>query len=346
MAELSFVLGALLDDLAAATGARGRVHREALALVDAFTRGANPAPEAIGAARAAVRRFSGRIGLGNAPDLQALSYVPTELMLDMVEHGDDFTKGVLAQAQAAILGRPADARQRIEALFDEARARVNITDDVPLAALACEVEPAALGVLPASAAAHLASRNAQRGGRHADEEGTRAILEQSGQPAHAAVLAFEEAYGGLELFESDPDAPALVVGPYAVVSALRGYRARDDGLVPVAIACDDVYYALDAKGRGFTHAAMVEGAFRPSANDGRALLAQAILWRALATHPKSFTARDGKQGAAIAEERGLPRVAGATGKTERWWGSVDGTSLVVEIDRGNGFEEPKTYATG
>ena len=180
---------------------------------------------------------------------------------------------------------------------------------------------------------------------HADEEGARAILRDAEQPEHAAVLAFEAEYGGLELFESDPDAPALLVGPYAVFSALRRYRQSDGDPVPVAIACDDVYYALDAKGRGYTNAAMVEGVFRPSANDGRALLTQAILWRALTTHPKSFVAREGKHGAALAKERGLPRVSGATGKTERWWGSPEGMRLVVEIDRGNGYEHPMTYAT-
>jgi hypothetical protein len=347
VAELSFVLRAILDDIAAAGGAKGRVHREALVLVDAFADGTTPAPETIAAARASIRAFTGRIGMGSSPDLLALSWVPTTLLLDTIEHGDDLTKGVLAQAQAAILGRPADAPQRVQALFDEARARVTIADDVPLPAPTCEVEPGALADdFPAIATAHLASRGARRSGKHADAEGTRAILEGAGHPAHAAVLAFEAAYGGLELFESDPDAPALLVGPYAVFSALRGYRALDGGLVPVAMACDDVYYALDAKGRGYTNAAMVEGVFRPSANDGRALLTQAVLWRCLVTHPKSFVTRDGKQGAAMAKERGLPRIAGATGKTERWWGSADGMRLVVEIDRGNGFDGPRTHASG
>ncbi len=116
--------------------------------------------------------------------------------------------------------------------------------------------------------------------------------------------------------------------------------------MPVVVAWNDVYYALDAKGRGYTHAAMVEGVFRPSAADGRSLLTQAILWRALETHARSFVAREGRHGAAIAKERGLSLLAEATGETERWWGDADGMRLVVEIARGNGFQGPMTYATG
>ena len=110
--------------------------------------------------------------------------------------------------------------------------------------------------------------------------------------------------------------------------------------MPVMFASNDVYYALDAKGRGFTWAAMVEGSYRPSANDGRALLTQAILWRALETHPHFFLMREGKHGAELAKERGLPRVAGATGKTERWWGSPEGMRLVVENRPGKWLWEP------
>jgi hypothetical protein len=88
----------------------------------------------------------------------------------------------------------------------------------------------------------------------------------------------------------------------------------------VVVAWNDVYYALDGAGRGFTNAAMVEGVFRPSAPDGRALLAQAILWRALETHPASFVTREGLHGAAMAKERGIGALEEARGETERWWG--------------------------
>jgi hypothetical protein len=197
--------------------------------------------------------------------------------------------------------------------------------------------------LPAIALAHLSSRGAARTGPHADAEATATLLAGCGYPAYPALLAFETAYGGLQLFESDPTAAALVVGPYACFKAPPKYTGHQRDIVPVIFASNDVYYALDAEGRGFTSAAMVEGVWRPSAHDGRSLLTQAILWRALETHPTSFNFHDGLQGAAIAKERGLTLIAEATGETERWW--ADEKRLIVEIDRGNGYEGPMTYAT-
>jgi hypothetical protein len=199
--------------------------------------------------------------------------------------------------------------------------------------------------LPAIAIAYLSARCATRTGKHADAKATSALLASCGRPVHPAILRFERAYGGLELFESDPDAPALAAGPYALFAPKPRYSGAHDDLVPVIFAWDDVCYALDARGRGFTMAAMVEGVFRPSAPDGRVLLTQAILWRALTTDPRSFVTHEGLQGGAIAKERGLSSIDEASGETERWWGDSEGMRLVVEIDRGNGYTEPRTYAT-
>ena len=120
-----------MDDIAAAGGLKGRVQREALDLVDAFARGESPAPEALVAARASVRKFNGRIGAGSPPLLVALSWVPVEPLLDMVEQGDDLTRGVLEQAQAAVVGPPEQARTRVSALFEEAKACVIVGDTAP-----------------------------------------------------------------------------------------------------------------------------------------------------------------------------------------------------------------------
>ena len=197
--------------------------------------------------------------------------------------------------------------------------------------------------LPAIALAHLAARGATRTGPHADAEATTTLLTGRGYPAHPAVLAFEAAYGGLQLFESDPTLVVLSVGPYACFTALPKYTGLPREVVPVIFACNDVYYALDAEGRGLTNAAMVEGVWRPSAPDGRSLLTLSILWRALETHPASYTFHEGLLGAAMAAERGLTLLADATGETERWWAGDE--RLVVETDRGNGYEGPMTYAT-
>ena len=58
----------------------------------------------------------------------------------------------------------------------------------------------------------LAARGADRAGPRADASVTASTLTAQGYTPHEAVLAFEADYGGLRLFESDPEAPALVVG--------------------------------------------------------------------------------------------------------------------------------------
>jgi hypothetical protein len=196
--------------------------------------------------------------------------------------------------------------------------------------------------LPAIALAFLSARKASRTGPHADGSTTAALLTSRRYPAHPALLAFESAYGGLQMFESDPTAPSLVVGPYACFSAKPPYTGREGELVPVIFAWDDVRYSLDADGRGWTCAAMVEGISRPSAPDGRTLLTQAILWRVVSASP-SLVFRPGLHGSAMAEEHHVGPLMDATGETERWWGN--GERLVVEIDRGNGYETPMTYAS-
>jgi hypothetical protein len=343
---MSLVLRGVLDEIASAGPMKGKVQREALDLVDALVRGEPPTPETMDRARAEISKFNGRVGMGSTAQLVALSYMPVELVLRMLEDGEDLTEAVLGSAAVALGRLCADPARRVEALLARAKAAAAGFDEGPAVPAPPQVDDGPLGAdLPAVALAHLAARKATRSGKHGDADTTQALLAKHGIPAHAAVRAFEAAYGGLEIVESDPHAPALVVGPVAFFSALPSYTGRHGDLVPVMIAWNDVYYALDAKGRGFTNAAMVEGVFRPSAKNGRALLTQAILWRALETHPEGFVSCDGLRGAELAKARGLPRVAGATGDTERWWGAADGMRLVVEIDRGNGYQAPRTYAT-
>lgn len=345
IAEVSFLLRALVEELAAAGGLGGRVHREALDVVDAFARGETPSPESLATARAAVAKAVGRIGMGSAPLHVALSYVPMELLFGMVESGDDLSAHIAGHAAHVLrtAGTAGDVDARVQALSAEAAARAASFDDAPQEPPAGESVVGGLEVdLPALALVHLAARGAERSGKHGSAKATRALLAAGSRAASRAILAFEAAYGGLELHEGSEPA-ALVVGPYALGAAALGMH---DVLVPVAMASDDVCYALDAKGRGFTCARMVEGVFRPSAANGRALLAQAVLWRALVTHPGSFVTRDGLHGEAMAAARGAPAIEDASGPTERWWGRAEGMALVAEIDHGNGFQGPRTYATG
>lgn len=179
-------------------------------------------------------------------------------------------------------------------------------------------------------------RQLDRAGSRADRDTTAALLDELGFTAHDPVLAFEHVFGGVRLHEPDTDPPALVVGPYACLSAAP-YSTRERDLVPVIMALDDTIYSMDARGRGWTCAAMVEGTSRPSARDGAQLLAQAILWRIVALG--SITRHQGAVGAAIADS--LPILSWATSDHESWWG--DATRLVVEIPFGNGHSTPMTY---
>jgi len=198
--------------------------------------------------------------------------------------------------------------------------------------------------LPAIVLAILSARDAVRTAPHADRSTTADLLAARGYSAHEAVLAFESSYGGLQLFDSDPSAPSLLVGPYACLSAHPQYTGHERDFVPVIFAWDDLVYSLDHRGRGWTCAAMVEGVSRPSAWNGRQLLTQAILWRAIAAHYATLELRMGLHGRSMADERGLGPIEEATSDTEKWWTDESGARFVVEIARGNGYEEPVTYA--
>lgn len=194
--------------------------------------------------------------------------------------------------------------------------------------------------LPPIALDLLSTRDASRAGHTANADQLSALLAERRYPAHPSVLAFEASYGGFQLIETDPSAPALVVGAYACLSA-GPYNSHERHLVPVIFAWNDVVYSLDEEGRGYTCAAMVEGVSRQAARDGRQLLTQAILWRALTTHAGASAMFEGFQGEARAKELGLASIEDASSEGERWWG--DARRLVVEIERGNGYEVPMTF---
>lgn len=194
--------------------------------------------------------------------------------------------------------------------------------------------------LPPIALALVAQRSSNRDGPTADADALASLLTSLGYPCHDAVVAFEQAYGGLQIIEAEPSAPALVVGPHACLS--RGpYSWHQQDLVPVMFACDDVVYALDGRGRGWAMAAMVEGKARRCARDGRQLVTQALLWRALSTHRGSFSTLDGRRGDEQASALGLALLEDATSPHERWWGEPG--RLVVEIELGNGYAGPTTF---
>ncbi len=197
--------------------------------------------------------------------------------------------------------------------------------------------------IPSVVADYLSTRGASRTGVHASADATAALLTGRRYPAHRAVLEFEEVFGGLELREPEMADPTLVFGPYACFSATPPWTGREEDLVPVIFASNDVVYLLDAAGRGWTCSTMAGGGSRPSADDGHALFAQAVLWRMLERHPGSYDVKTGRHGAKSAKRAGAVAITGASGPSERWWG--DEKQLIVEIDHGNGYTEPTTYST-
>lgn len=176
---------------------------------------------------------------------------------------------------------------------------------------------------------------------HAEREGLATCLTALKFPLHESVFAFEETFGGLLVFESDPAFPLLQVGPFACLKDGH-YTGHESDLVPVIFPSNDIVYSLDAEGRGYTRAGMVEGTSRFSARDGAQLLSQAILWRMLET--AVWNDFEGAEGAIRAADLGLALLSEASSDVERWWG--DGERFVAEIRRGNGYQTPRTYVVG
>ncbi|MFK8004498.1 MAG: hypothetical protein AB8H86_33330 [Polyangiales bacterium] len=185
----------------------------------------------------------------------------------------------------------------------------------------------------------LDERGATRTGPRGDAKSTTATLAAYERASWESVLEFEEDYGGLELCDPGSTTPALVVGPFACLSP-GDYRLSEPRLIPVMFSADDVVYSLDEEGRGWTMAAMVEGKHRLSARNGRQLLTQAILWRALASDLSGAQLEQGMCGAKWAAKAELKPIHEASSDSERWWG--DGERLVVELLSGNGYEGPTT----
>lgn len=194
--------------------------------------------------------------------------------------------------------------------------------------------------LPPIVFASISRGGISREGAHGDTEATTRLLNSKEYPPHPAVLDFEESFGGLEFYEPEYDVPTLVVGPFACFSASPHWTGRERDLVPVIFSVNDVVYFLDAQGRGWTCATMAGGGTRPSADNGKALFRQAVLWRVLES--RGVDVKQGRHGAEMARARGATELVGTSGQTERWWGNE--TALIVEIERGNGFTTPVTFS--
>lgn len=133
LAELSYLLRAILDEVAAAGGPVTEAHRRALDLVDAFVAGDETARDALPDAGAAVTAANARYGVWSPPLQKALYWLPLVALAAMAQTGDDKRDLVVTHAGYAIPGLDwGGATARIDVLRAEAAARCAAIDDTPL----------------------------------------------------------------------------------------------------------------------------------------------------------------------------------------------------------------------
>jgi hypothetical protein len=276
IAEAAFVLRGLVDAIEAAGSKNVAAHRAALDVVDAHVRGETATPRSLDTIRASLTKACARYANANKlpPTSAALYALPIVNLLWMVESGEDVLESTFEAAARSVIAEDRDVRSvRIATLREEAASRVAALDDTPVAGRAPHVETASeRSLLERSRAAlagnSLSAFDAIRPARDASKSGDRASLERrlsdASHPAHEAVFAFEEVFGGLLIpVTGDDDWRANRLYTQVGASGLleSGYRFRTSGddddphaaLVPVAYGLQDDVYLLDANGTPWYH---------------------------------------------------------------------------------------------
>jgi hypothetical protein len=362
IAEMAFVLRALVDAIETAGSKNVAAHRAALDLVDAFVRG-EPAPlEACKAARASVNAACARYArAGSLPPVpKALYAVPIHSLLAMVETGQDHGAHWLAAAAEAVPHEePAAAAKRVAALRVEAEARCTAIDDTPLARRqpSAETQAAERALLDRARAAltgdALALFDAVGAVRDAQRTRDRALLaarlDELGYPASEAVLAFEETFGGLLVpvtADEDwrDDGLYTLVGPWAVfASGYRPHRRDDDpfgALVPVAYGLQDEVYLLDEQGAPWLHDPTGDTYVVPFGANGAELVTRLVMAAfTYASHAPQGTALwpPVARVATAASALGLTRLF-ADERTAWWYGP----SAIVVVFNGHVYALART----
>ncbi len=123
----------------------------------------------------------------------------------------------------------------------------------------------------------------------ATRAGLATTLKKYDYPINDGVLAFEAAYGGLQVPEygakanwRDAEEPAWLFGAHACLTSEahvdpRGGSKRR-GLVPVAYSPNDVIYYLDRDGQGFGEDTIEDTRAMPFSANGRALMERILFW--------------------------------------------------------------------
>ena len=301
IAELAYVLRAILDEIATGTRVTLDAPRAGLDLADAFVRGERTSATRIREASAAVRAEKKDYGVQSPPSLKAISWLPVESLLGMVGSGDDASAHVLTHADYAVPNGDWRVRAaRIQALVLEARAHAATIDDTPFppkkkqvnaraaAAEAALLERSRAALSTGAIALFDSIRPARDRKRTADRKKLTALLRQRALPATEPILAFEEAFGGLLLPTSDlddwrEDGLWLLVGPYAAMTSHHAGSPRGGALgattplVPVALGPNDDVYFLDAEGRAYYHETIGEPSAVPFGANGAELVTRLLM---------------------------------------------------------------------
>jgi len=366
IAELAFVMRAMVDELGAAGSPDVSAHRAALDLVDAFVRGTEPTAAALEEVRNSVASACKRYGASNAGAYRALCSVPMAALLLMVDRGDDESDHVLTYVGYAVPDLDHAGRtRRVEALRAQASVAVAAVDDTPL-------PPRKIHVAAATRAAESAllerSRTALSGQalalfdlvhpardarRTADRAALTKRLEELDYPVSEAVLAFEETFGGLLLPTSAfddwrEDRLYTLVGPWAALGGdmsmypRGGKTAATTRLVPVALGPQDDVYFLDERGAAYYHETIGEPGAVPFGADGAELVTRLVM--GVLTIAYSGTSAHGTavwppaaRVASAAATLGLTRLF--ADETSEWWA---GPAAVVVVMRGMTFGLART----
>ncbi len=240
--------------------------RDALALVARAARGERGLKTALTASAKVVDALSERRRAWKTPAEKDYFWVTNAIavLAGMAASGSDHTELVLTHLayglpERARVGDPIAAWQR------DALAASAALSAAPAPARRIDPKAAAAEARALARIAKALGRNgrllAARGARHdrrrtGDRAALAALLARSRYPAHAAVFAFERAFGGLLIPEDrDHDAgfacgPSTLIGAYACLKS--GAHTRPDGgradLVPIAYTPSDGIAYLDRAG--------------------------------------------------------------------------------------------------
>jgi len=162
-----------------------------------------------------------------------------------------------------------------------------------------------------------------------DDDALRAHLTARGYPAHDAVLAFERAWGGLQL-------EGLTIG--AGACAESGERGGPPGvteeLVPVVISDGDNYYFVAADGVVWAQDGIEDPEATQMTTTGDRLVAMLALYGLAWDRRMADLALDldGVRGGGIAAALGLPAISEVSDALIHVWGDAD--ALVIERAQG------------